>query len=347
MTLLGNMSNKSNSTRIYHITGIAALAYSGLMLVFSLYNQFLYEDGTWMHGFIANGYAVISGLIWMSILYLFKRFLNKVLFYRKADLILNAYIIFLALTVLSLGKIVYASMDIYFSIEDPEAVNSLTAFASDSISSAILILISSFGIMITSILMGVRMLLINKLYRKDFTILGSAFILYGVLNILQTASILENDTIPMLSKALISVALGAAMLKVLKMDLSALVPPAEPKRTPKPKPSKKVNASKSPKEKKKKEEKKAPYQPPKKPKRIIQETQYEEVPTQTFDVNQLGDKDLILSYFNHLSQEELSRLESIISQKYGPDLPQEIKTNLIIQHIAQNKMYDHQRYLPS
>lgn len=341
------MSNKLNSSRIYHITGTTALAYSGLMLVFSLYNQFLYEDGTWMHGFIANGYAVISGLIWMSILYLFKRFLNQVLFYRKADLILNAYIIFLALTVLSLGKIVYASMDLYSSIEDPEAVNSLTAFASDSISSAILILVSSLGIMITSILMGVRMLLIDKLVRKDFTILGVAFILYGILNVLQTASILENDTIPMLSKAIIAVALGATILKVLKTDLSTLTPPVESPKKQKSKPKKKIKTSTPPQaQKEKKQEEKKTYKPPQKPKRIIQETPYAEVPTQTFDVNQLEDKDLVLSYFNHLSPEELGRLESIISQKYGPDLPQEIRTNLIIQHIAQNKTYDHQRYLP-
>ncbi|UTW67972.1 hypothetical protein KFE94_07605 [bacterium SCSIO 12643] len=342
------MSNKTNSTGIYRITGLAALIYSGLLLVFSLYNQFLYEDGTWVHGFIANGFAVISGLIWISILYFFKRFLNQVLFYRKADLIINAYIVFLVLTVLSLGKIVYASMDLYFSIEDPEAVNSLTAFASDSISSAILILVSSLGIMITSILMGVRILLIHKSVRKDFTILGATFILYGILNLLQTASIIENDTYPMLSKALITMALGAAILKVLNMDLSALIPPVEPQPIPKPKPSPKINTPKptQKKEPKKQKEKKVDSKPPKKPKRIIQETTYEEVPAQTFDVNQLGDKDLILSYFNHLSKEELSRLESIISQKYGPDLSQEIRTNLIIQHIAQNKMYDHQRYLP-
>lgn len=342
------MSSQTNSTKIYHITGITALAYAGLMLVFSLYNQFLYEDGTWIHGFIANGFAVISGVIWIGILFLFKRFLNQLLHYSKANLIINAYIIFIALTVLSLGKIVYASMDLYFSIEDPQTVNSLTAFASNSISSAILILVSSLGIMITSILMGVRMLLIHKLVRKDFTILGVAFILYGILNVLQIASIIENDTFPMLSKAIITLALGAVMLKVLKMDLSTLTP-VEPPKNQELKQSKKINTPKQPKEKeqkKKEEENKTAFKPSKKPKRIIKETQFEEIPTPEFDINQHEDKELVLSYFNKLSQEELSRLDVIISQKYGPKLTQEQKTDLIIHHIVQNKTYDHNRYLP-
>lgn len=343
------MNNKTNSTGIYRITGLAALIYSGLLLVFSLYNQFFYEDGTWLHGFIANGFAVISGLIWIGILFFFKRFLNNLLHYKKADLVINAYIVFLTLTVLSLGKIVYASMDLYFSIEDPEAVNSLTAFASDSISSAILILVSSLGIMITSIIMGVRILLIHKQVRNDFRILGTTFILYGILNLLQTASIIENDTYPMLSKALITMALGAAILKVLNMDLSVLVPPVEPKTTPKPKPSPKIKVTTKPKEnlkEEKKEEKKTINKPPKKPKRIIKETPFEIVPMPEFDVNQLDDKDLILSYFNHLSQEELSRLDFIITKKYGSELTQEQKNNMIIHHIAEKKIYDHQRYLP-
>ena len=66
---------KENSLpKVYQITGLIAFIYSVLLIVYAIYNQFFYVDGTWLHGFTANGFAVLSGLIWIGILFVFKRF---------------------------------------------------------------------------------------------------------------------------------------------------------------------------------------------------------------------------------------------------------------------------------
>lgn len=73
-------------------------------------------------------------------------------------------------------------------------------------------------------------------------------------------------------------------------------------------------------------------------------TEYNEIPK--INLNELEDKEMVLSYFENLSQEELNRLELIVSKEYNLNLTDDQKTDLIINHIAKNKLYDHQRFFP-
>jgi hypothetical protein len=72
--------------------------------------------------------------------------------------------------------------------------------------------------------------------------------------------------------------------------------------------------------------------------------QKEELPIT--NLNEFEDKELVLSYYENLPKEELNRLEHIVVKKFNQDLTKEQKTNLVLQHIVENKLYDHQRFLP-
>ena len=64
------------------------------------------------------------------------------------------------------------------------------------------------------------------------------------------------------------------------------------------------------------------------------------------DINELENKELVLSYFDNLSTDELNRLEVVVAKNYTQNLTDDQKKNLIIQYISERKSYDHNRYAP-
>lgn len=333
---------KENSLpKIYQITGLIAFIYSVLLIVYAIYNQFFYVDGTWLHGFTANGFAVLSGLIWIGILFVFKRFLNRVLNYSKSNLQINAYLIFLGISTLSTATVVYKSIKVYTSLEEGDAFNSLTAFATSSISGAIFLFISSFAIILISVMLGNQIRKIDIVQKQLFQILGFTFIGYGVISILGTFGLLGTDVFQFLTKAGLSVLIGLIIKKVFSnySDLNTLTDFENhtKKTTPKPKPEQR------------KEHKTSEI------KTIYKNTVVKEKPNEIYSKNEelpkinleeLEDKELIFSYFNDLPKEELNRLENIVQNKYNQNLTNEQIQNLVLHHIAEKKLYDHQRFLP-
>lgn len=218
-----NYTDKNGSNlKIYEITGIIALIYSALLIIFSIYKQFFYIDGTWFHGFASNGFSVLSGVIWIGVLFIFKRFLNQKLNYKKADSLINTYLIFSGVTTFALGSVVFKSIKVYTSLENTDNATSLFAFASTSILSAILLFISNFAIIIICILLGNRIRKIDLVEDKLFQILGFSFIIYGVLSILSTITIIENDTISLFVKAVLAVLVGLILRKNYNVIFSNL-----------------------------------------------------------------------------------------------------------------------------
>ncbi len=229
---------ENNLPKIYQITGLIAFIYSVLLIVYATYNQFFYVDGNWLHGFTANGFAVLSGLIWIGILFVFKRFLNRALNYSKSNLLINAYLIFLVISTLLLATVVYKSIKVYTFLEEGDTFDSLTALATYSISGVIFLFISSFAIILISVLLGNQIRKVDIVQKQLFKILGFTFIGYGVISLLETFGLLGNDVFQFLTKAGLSVLIGLIIKKVFNMnysDLNTLTNFENSRKTPTPK----------------------------------------------------------------------------------------------------------------
>ena len=208
---------EQNLPKIYQFTGLIAFIYAVLLLAYAIYSQFFYVDGTWLHGFAANGFAVLSGLIWIGILFIFKRFLNTTLNYSKANVLINAYLIFLGITTLSLATVVYKSIKVYVSLEEGDTFNSLTAFATSSILGVLFLFLSNFAIILICVLLGNQLRKVCIVQEKLFQILGFLFIAYGIISLLSTVGIIESDTFQFLIKAGLAVMIGLIFQKVYNM----------------------------------------------------------------------------------------------------------------------------------
>ena len=334
---------ENNFPKMYQITTLMAFIYSVLLVVYAIYNQFFYVDGTWFHGFTANGFAVLSGIIWIGILYSFKQFLNKILNYSKANLLLNAYLLFLGITTLSLASVVYNSIKVYNTLEEGDTFNALGAFASTSISGALLIIVSNFAIILINIVLGNQVRKIDAIEKKLFQILGFMFIVYGIISFLGTIGLLKTDLFQFFIKAVLSILIGLIFKKVLSSSNLAELKAT----TTYEKPIKTAKAKAEIKEQKETKNPETTYFPKKtftKEKTKQTNTQNEEVAL--INVDELQDKAVILSYFQNLPNEEVNRLENIVAKKYNQNLTTEQKNNLVIQYIAEKKLYDHQRFLP-
>ena len=340
---MSNPDKKTHILPIYNTTGLVALIYSGLMIIFSIYKQFFYIDETWLHGFTANGFVILSNLVWIGILLVFRSFLNNILNYRKADSLLIIYCIFLALTTFFISKVVFMSIKMYLT---PESIDifDLSAFAITSISDVIQFFIYNFVIVLVCIILGCFINNINIIEKKLFKILGFSFIIYGLFSLLVTINIIENDTIQLLLKAVLSALIGLILKKTYSMDSSDLHSLLELEKvhsTNQYKIKKEVLPEKQTKKTEKTYNTRSNIN-----KDAGNKANLEDGEVPDINSNEFENKEQALSYYESLSKEELNRLESIVCRKHNENLTDEQKTNLIIQHIAENKLYDYQRFLP-
>jgi hypothetical protein len=331
-----NIMKENSLPKIYQITGLIAFTYSVLLVIYAIYNQFFYVDGTWLHGFTANGFAVLSGLIWIAILFVFKRFLNRVLNYSKSNLLINAYLIFLIISTLSIAIVVYKSVKVYASLEEGDAFNSLTSFATSSISGAIFLFISSFAIILISVPLGNQIRKVDIVQKQLFQILGFTFIGYGVISVLETFGLLGTEVFQFLIKASLSILIGLIIRKVFSMSYSDLNTLTDFENR-----TKKATLKPKPKPEPRKEHKTPEIAT------TYKNTAVKEKPKETYlqneelpkiNLEELEDKELILSYFKNLPKEELNRLENIVQNKYNQNLTNEQKQNLVLHYIAEKKL---------
>jgi len=333
---------ENNLPKTYQVTELITYIYSVILLAYAIYRQFFYVDGTWIHGFAVNGFAILSGLIWMGILFVFKRFLNRILNYSKLNLLINLYLIFLGISILAIANVLYKSVQVYASLEEGDTFKSLTSFATSSISGAIFLFIASFAILLISILLGIQIRKIDLVQKKLFQILGYSFIAYAVISLIETFGLLGTDVLQFFIKISLSTVIGLIIKKVSSMNYSDLNNLSNFE-----------NRSKTPTPKLKVEQKKE-YKKPKitstKRNKVIKRnteknySQSEALPT--VNIEELENKDLVLSYFKNLPNGELNRLENIVKNKYNQNLTDEQKHILVLHYIAEKKLYDHQRFLP-
>lgn len=300
------------------------------MLIFSVYKDFFYVDQTWLHGLTANGFSVFSNLIWMGLLFVLKVFLNKTLQYKKANALINASLIFLAIGVYSIGVIFFKLLKIYFSSDD---VNALLSFGSSSISSAILLLLSSVVLIVIDIILGNRIRKIDIVLKDYFKILGFSFIVYGTILALQMVKVMNSDIIVFLPKIVLTAVLGYIFKEVSKMNPADLPSEPEPKIVANYSPAKTFSENKA--------EKVEKINVSSRKKEIAEQ---EIIPS--FDISELENKEIILSYFENLSNDEKNRLGVVVAKKYNQNLTAEQTKNLILHYITEKKLYDHNRFAP-
>lgn len=334
---------KINIPRIYYITGLIALIYSGVLIALSVYNQFFYVDGTWLHGSIANGFSILTSLIWIGILLIFKRFLNKIFNYNKVNLLINAYVIFIVTTIIILATIIFKSIKFYLALQDTIDINSLPDYVYSSILGVLLLFGSNFAIILISILLGNYIRKIDIIKKELFKALGFSLIIYGICTFIVSVNIIENDTITYVLRAVLFALIGLILKNIYHSDSPVLYSSLDVEKVnkghqSKPKSQEKVSPL-IPSESKKKTNKKFI-------KNKVKQSDLEHKEIPNINIDALEDKETVLSYYENLSKEELNRLEFIVSKKYPQELTNEQKKNLVIKHIAENKMHDHQKYLP-
>lgn len=333
--------NENRIPKIYPITGLVAFTFSVILVLYAIYHQFFYVDGTWLHGFTANGFAVFSGIIWLGILLIFKRFLHQILSYRKANSLINAYVVFLGIATLANATVLYKSFKFYSSIE--ESVDSLPVYASSSVLSAVLILISNFAIIVICVLLGNRLRKIDIIAGNRFKLLGFSLLFYAVVSLLISLNFIESNWVQFLLLAVTSTFIGLIFKTVNETELSVLHAKTGFKKLEKPKNFDSPTSSETKREKRFK--KINPIQGIKKVNQDNQtETEQEDLPNVNLDAH--VDKELILSYYENLPARELNRLENLVKQKYTQELTKKQLNDLVKYYIAENKLYDHTRFMP-
>ncbi|WP_291149302.1 hypothetical protein [Flavobacterium sp. UBA7680] len=332
---MSNSTQETSLPKIYNTTALIAYIYAALIIVFAIYKQFFYVDKTWFHGFLANGFAVFSAAVWFGILLVFKLFLNRVLKYGKADSLIIISLVFLAIPIYSLGSVLFSSIPIYFAQEE-QGFNSLASFASTSISSAILLILSNIVMIVVTILLGNRIRKIDVILKDLFMILGFSLIILGVGSALQAVSVIDSDIIIFLPKAIVAAVLGYILKETYQMNY------AELSSTLKVEINENVNLTKAKVSSQKEYEKVEKINVSKKKEAIVTGPEV----VSYVDINELENKEQVLSYFDNLSTDELNRLEIVVAKNYTQNLTDDQKKNLIIQYISERKSYDHNRYAP-
>lgn len=343
---MNNFEKKNSLSKIYPITGIVAFVYSVLLIVFTIYKEFFYVDGTWLHGLTANAAAVLSNLIWIGILFVFMRFLNKTLNYSKANSLITIYLIFLGISTISLASVLYKSVKLYLSLENAENFNALGGFVSTSISGIILLFISNFVIILMCILLGNRIRKIDLIDNKLFQILGFTFITYGIFTLLTSVAIIESEVFQFLAKIVLAALIGLILKKVCNMNYTELYQAMGLEKT---KDLENIKQKAQNSVEQKIESRKAEQVYTKEDDVLKDESKkinFEKEELPDLNLNEFKDKELVLSYYENLPSEELNRLENIVIKKHDHNLSKEQRTNLIMQYIVENKLYDHQRFLP-
>lgn len=332
------------SLKLYRTAAIAAFIFSTILIAFAIYNQFFYEDGTWVHGFTANSFIVLSGFIWMGILFVFKRFLNQFLNYSKANLLFYLYLIFLAISTLTLANVIFKTIQLYNSLENTVDFNAMLAFTNTSISGVIFIFIANYAIIFIAIVLGYRLSKVTIIEHQLFQALGYSFIVYGVVKFLTSITIIENDTFVFILNAIVSILIGLLFKKISGLSTQHLLQLSNnnnKKTKVTSTPSTQNTTSLNTQKEKEQPSKKRSFLKSKTPEVIVEQ---EELPSINLDT--LSDKDVVISYHKNLPEEELKRLETIVERKYNQTLSTAQKHDLVLHYIVEKKLYDHQRFLP-
>lgn len=304
--------NKAEN-KIYRITSLTAYIYSVILLFFYIYKETLYVDQTWFHGFFTMFFSIFSSIIFVSILFVFSKFIDKIIDYKKANILIYSYIAFTILSTLSIILVLISSLKVYSQQTD---INSLSNFAETSSSSAVLLILSRIGLFFIAILLGNRIRKINFTKNLIFKTLGILLIVYKLIASLESINIIKTEII----SGFINVAIVAIIGYILSLKF-------ENKENENKSFEPSINESTS----RNKEN---------------DSIEIKTVEVEKEDLNPLEYKNEAVNYYNNLTNEEKTRLNYIISKKNDSISSENEIYKLVILYIIEKKLFDNNRFAP-
>lgn len=340
---------KSNITGIYRITGLISFIDAGLLVIFAVYLQ-LFHSQSLTQGMVGLGISVLSELIWLGILFVFMRFLRRLLHFDRANSLFIILIVCLGIIIISTSVLFIEQAAAYSQFHGGD-FNQAINYSTRSLWSVILMFVCNLIIEITCLIIGIQLLKINIVFKELFTVLGISFMLYGTIDLLHSVTLIDPDSIPIVIKAAMIAILGYTMKKVCTLEATELPSPPPQKTirartTSSHKTTVAKSTTKSLASQPKQQQAALANKPVTKQRRSKKEAtpEVEEIPQ--IDPDKLENKDDVLNYYKNLRPQEISRLQFIVSKKYQRDLTEAQLKNLVLQHIAKEKLYDHGEFRP-
>lgn len=325
----------TSESKVYGITSLTAYIYSVVLLLFYIYKETLYVDQTWFHGFFTMFFSIFSSIFIISILFVFSKFLDKIIDFQKANILIYSYIIFTFLSTLSIILVLISSLKVYSQQTD---VNTLMNFADTSSSSGVFLILSRIGLFFVSILLGSRIRKINITKSLIFKTLGILFIVYKIFALLESFNIIKTEIISGIINVLI-VALIGYILSIKFERQENENKSFEPL----------INELKSRNEELLLDELENDYSTlqsniDKSKQNDLLETK--KIEEEKEDINPLEYKNEAISYYNGLTDEEKTRLQYIITKKNDSLLSESEIYKLVILYIIEKKLFDNNRFAP-
>lgn len=326
--------NNSNIPKLFLTSMYVAFVYSICLIIFSIYFQFFFNDNTLFHNLISNGFTVLSGIVWIVILLIFKKFLNIIYEYKKSDNLINIYVFFLAMQTILFVIVVIKIIKSYIILKNGGEPNSVINIAYDSLSSVFLLFITNYAIILMTFLLGFRFRKLDYNEKKLFEILGYSLIAYSIANFLSSLSLIETNFFTFFFKAISVFTIGLILQKISNLKSSELNTLFE---------HKKLNETKN------------IYFKRGFINNEVQTKQEMNLKTKQNSLNkefscekyyQHEHKDLVIKHFESLSEEELDVLKNKISLEGKQTITEDEKTTFILQYIFENKLYDYLRFMP-
>lgn len=322
-------------SKIYRITSLTAYIYSAILLLFYIYKETLYVDQTWFHGFFTMFFSIFSSICGIIVLLVFSKFLDKIVNFQKANILIYSYIIFEALSTLSIILVLISSLKVYSQQTD---VNNLMNFADTSSSSGVFLILSRIGLFFVSILLGNKIRKINNTKSLLFKTLGILFIVYKIFALLEAFNIIKIEII----SGIINVGIVAIIGYILSIKFEI---------------QEKENIAFQP----------LIIEPTNRNKEILLDElendystlqsnnenleqnkfiQTKNIEEEKENINPLEFKSEAVSYYNNLIEDEKSRLKYTITKNNESITSESEIYKLVILYIIEKKLFDNNRFAP-
>ena len=280
-------------------------------------------------------FSIFSSIIFVSILFVFSKFVDKIINFQKANILIYSYIVFTFLSTISIILVLSSSLRVYCQQND---VNSLMNFADTSSSSAIFLILSRIGLFFTAILLGnrIRKITINK--SLIFKTLGILLIVYKLFALLESINIIKTEII----SGFINVAIVAIIGYILSLKF-------ENKENENKSFEPSINETTTRNKEILLDELENDYSTLQSHNNSFKgndSIEIKKVEVEKEDLNPLEYKNEAVNYYNNLTNEEKTRLNYIITKKNDSISSENEIYKLVILYFIEKKLFDNSRFAP-
>lgn len=214
---MGSFDFSNGDSRIYRVTSRMAYAYAAILLLFCIYKETFFVDGTWFHGFFTMFFSIFSSVFMIVILFIFSKFIDTTLKYKNISIFIYVHIFFIFLTMAAVLPVLISGLEVYHSLQTDEDVSSLMNFGETSTSSAVLLIVSRIGSFITAIMLGFQIRKIRFGEKSFFAILGVLFIVYKLISVVEAVNLIRSEIL----SGLLNVAIVSLIAYILSRSVDA------------------------------------------------------------------------------------------------------------------------------